>query len=391
VSSAATRPNSTEGDPRTLLEQLEFNLYTSGTDPNQTRFYNTMGPGSGPSSTFANNTFGRPNTNYVRAADWADSSSVNPGASNAPLIVRNGPMQAIGELGHITDPARPYITAGSAPSLARGGGRTLRVGQQELTNSGGTNVAWFDGRQTNASRTWTSWRLADIFTTTSASNGATAADPLGSLTNSSGVVRGVTNANGAVVTIPGLINPNGALRDGGAALRAALFGFQFLPSPNGSPVTAGRPIATNNLVNSVLSRMTNVAAAGLPANSVNVFWERGEISELPLFNSGNTLISGVLMSNAFDRGREEVVRRSIEMMTTRGSIFTAYAVGQALQVTGSTTNVLSTARTRATFEIVPQFASPAVAMRDDFALSDASVRFAAPTNYAVRVLSSSYD
>ena len=81
---------------------------------------------------------------------------------------------------------------------------------------------------------------------------------------------------------------------------------------------------------------------------------------------------------------------TFEMITTRGSIFTAYTVGQALQVVGTTTNVLSAARLRSTFEIIPQFANPTIATNDNFAPADAS-RFAAPTNYTVRTLANYYD
>jgi len=358
VSTAATKPNATEGDPRSLLEQMEINIYSGGT--NDTRFYQTLGPGAN-GGFFGTSTFGRPNANYVRPANWTDYSSISSGASNAPLFVRNGAMQTIGELGHITDPARPYITSRTVPTLARGGGRTLRVGQSELTtNSGGTNIGWYDGNQTSASRTWTSWRLADIFTTIGA------------------------------VTIPGLINPNGALRDGGAALRAALHGLTYLPSPEGVGLPPLNDFRINGILSEVARRMTNAATAGLPSGSLNPFWERGEISELPIFNTGNIPTT---MSNKFDRGREELVRRSIEMITTRGSIFTVYVIGQALQAGSQTTNVLGSFRLKQTLEISPQYFAPADAFNDSFPLTGPRFprRFFAPTNYTVRVLATSYD
>ena len=366
VSTAKTKPNAMEGDPRSLLEQIEFNIYSSGGGSDQTRFFNTIGPGASPM--FGNNTFGRPNANYVNASNWTDTSSIKAGASNAPLFVRNGAMQTIGELGHITDPARPYITSGSVPTLARGGGRTLRVGQSELTNFGGTNIGWYDGKQTNASRTWTSWRLADIFT----------------------VRRRVPNTN---VTLPGLLNPNGLLRDGGAAIRAALYGLTYSPTPEGAPGLAGRDLNSfrlNGVVNSFKSRLTNASAAGLPSGALVPFWERGEISELPIFNTGN---NPTQMGNVFDRGREELVRRSIEMITPRGSVFTVYAIGQALQIAGNKTNVLSTVRLKQTFELTPRFPTSEV-FNDTFEPAQSvriARRFAAPTSYTVRVLSSSYD
>lgn len=374
-SSSTTTPSSTEGDPRALNEQLRFLNYASGGNTDQTRFYMTISSNQLPDGS----TMGLPNANYVNPKRWADVSSTAADAANAPLIVRNGAMQSIGELGHITDPAR--VAGPGGIELSRGGGRTLRVGQSE-------HPWWYDGGQTNASRTWASWRLADIFTTTTASNSATVTNAQGIPTNSLGVVRGATNTNGAVVSIPGLINPNGLLRDRGTAWRAVLHGLTYLPSPAGAPGLAGLPLndqRLNALVASSLSRLTNTASAGLPANSLNPFWERGEISELPIFNKGNIPTA---MSNVFDRGREELVRRSIEMITTRGSVFSVYAIGETLQGT----NVTGTARLKQTFEIIPQFPT-ADAFNDNFALNATRIsrRFAPPTNYTVRVLATSYD
>jgi len=349
-----TGPHSTEGDPRALNEQLVYLIYTnsSPTPTDQTRFYiSNLSDSDVP----AQSSVGRANTNFVRPTNWVDYSSMNAGADNAPLVVRNGLLQSIGELGNLTDPARVPGTVGSLTNVtySRGGGRTLRIGQPE-------HPRWHDGGQTNASRTWTSWRLADIF--------------------------GVSDA----IKVPGLINPNGVLRDGGAAWRAALHGMTMLPSPDGSTNTAGRAVDVNSVVAATLASMTNVTGSGMPAGSLNPFWERGEVSQLPLFNSGTTL-AGVEMSNSFDRGREEVVRRSIEMITTRGSVFTVYVLGQALQATRFATNVIGTARLKVTYEIIPEFAAT---VSDNFDPSDpdsVADRFREPTNYTRRVLSASYE
>jgi hypothetical protein len=368
-SGVAASPSPAEGDPRALNEQLQFQVFDSvgGTaNGNQTRFYVTgLQNGSVPGQS----SLGAPNANYVTPTNWADVSSINAGAANAPLIVRNGPMQSIGELGHITDPARPFISSGQVPVFARGGGRTLRIGQPEMTNA---SSPWYQstGFQTNASRTWTSWRLADIFTAT-------------------------TNTN---VAIPGLINPNGALRDSGAAVRAALFELTFLPAgADGTPGTASRPVNTNVLITNLIARLTNGTAAGL-ANALNPFWERGEISELGLLNPAGGAQGGS-PTTAFDRGREELVRRSIEMITTRGSVFTVYAIGQALQIPTNAsgaplaTNVLGTARVKSTFEMTPQFIS-AAATNDAFnpaSVAGVNQRFSPATNSTTRIISSTYD
>jgi hypothetical protein len=356
-------PSAAEGDPRALNEQIEFRNYsTDPSDLNQTRFYNSnLGNGSVP----AQSTLGAPNTNFVFPSRWVDHSSVDGGASNAPLVVRNGSMESIGELGNITDPARPFITSGQSPTRARGGGRTLRVGQPEYSNT--SSVTWYYGNQTVASRTWTCWRLADVFSVS-------------------------TNTN---VAIPGQINPNGALRDSGAALRAALFGLTFLPGgPDGAANLAGLQAKVSNIVTNVVGRLTNPGLSGM-TNALNPFWERGEISELGVLNSAaiSMLAPGVAMSSVIDRGREELVRRSIEMITTRGSIFTVYVIGQSLQITSTATNVLGTSRLRSTFELTPQFVSPA-ATNDAFdpaSVVEVNQRFSPPTNYTTQVISSSFE
>ena len=346
-------PLSTEGDPRALNEQLSFLNYVSGgfgSNPDQTRLSVAIN-GSSPLLP-SGSTIGRANTNYVRADRWVDYSSTASGDTNAPLFVRNAPLQTIGELGHVTDPAR--VAGPGGISLSRGGGRTLRIGQPE-------HATWFDRNQTGASRTRTSWRLADILSTK-------------------------TN-----VTIQGMINPNGALRDNGAALRAALFDLQFQPVAGGLGATglAGASANAANVVAAVTARLTNTAGTGIASSAVNPFWERGEISELSLFSTGNTLASGINMSNVFDRGREELVRRSIEMLTPRGSVFSAYVVGQALQVVGGRTNVLSSVRLKTTFALEPEF--PAGATDDTFSPGNFSGRFQPPTGYEVKVLSTFYD
>lgn len=81
------------------------------------------------------------------------------------------------------------------------------------------------------------------------------------------------------------------------------------------------------------------------------------------------------------------------MITTRGSIFTVYTLGQSLHVTATATNVLDTARLKSTFEVTPQFVTPAVT--NDFfnpgSVAEVSERFSSPTNYATTIISSEFD
>ena len=346
-------PRSTEGDPRTLNEQLEFVNYISG-NADETRFYDS---GSTPTNIPTDSTLGLPNTNFVDPSRWVDYTLMDSTSAGAPLAVANAKIVSIGELGHITDPARVPGTAGTLTDIkySRGGGRTLRIGQPELSS-------WYDGNQTNASRTWTSWRLADIFTTTNA------------------------------ITIRGLINPNGALRDNGAAVRALFHGMTMLPTTAGAPTTAGNPIVVDALVTNLIARLTNgvPGSSGIPAGALNALWERGELSELSVFSSGSSL-TGADMAQTIDRGREEIVRRSIQMITTRGSVFTVHAVGQALRVSSTATNVLSTSRLRTTFEISPNFPDWNAATNDALNPENAANRFVAPTSYSVKILNSFHD
>jgi hypothetical protein len=346
VGAAGAAPRAVEGDPRSLNEQLILKPYESGgaSTPNQTRF-----------QTDSSHSLGSPDINRVNPSNWVDFTTFASGASNSPLVVANSNIFSIGELGHLTDPARVPASSGVFSNVAhsRSGGRTMRIGQPELPS-------WYDGNQTNSSRTWTSWRLADIFTTTNA------------------------------VTIDGLINPNGVLRDRGVALRAALHGFTYLASPNGAPNTAGTTLTSNNittLVTNMVSRMTNTNSFN-PTGSLNPFWERGEISELGVLNTGTALLgTSINISNTIDRGREELIRRSMQMLTTRGSIFTVYVIGQSIQTTATTTNVASTSRLRQVFQLEPQ----GLNTNDAFDPAAPGARFGKPTGYDVRILSTSYD
>jgi hypothetical protein len=299
-----------------------------------------------------NSSLGLPNTPYInpaatRADAWPEATStmLQPlAAGGSPAYVRNGPLRSIGELGHIYDPRRE-----SDPAAA-GGGRSLRIGQSELT---GTSPIW-DGSPTSPSRNITAWRLTDIFTI----QDEEAAD------------------------IAGLVNPNGVLRDGGLALKAALEGLRFADDPAETDTQLmDKPLADqdidNVLVKQVIDRLN--ASKRIP------FLERGELSELPAFQSGT--LSGTLMAAVNDRGREEIFRRLVELTTTRGSVFTVYAIGQALrQNAGGQPAVLSTASQKVTFRLVPQFANPIAPINPSDPGSLAK-RMEKPEKYNVEIIS----
>jgi hypothetical protein len=247
-------------------------------------------------------------------------------------------MQSIGELGNIYDPARLIGSAGKGG--ARGGGLTFKIGQSDSTNMFSANqrqnLQRWDGVQTNASRAWTAWRLADIFSTQ-------------------------TN-----ISLPGRININGAARDGGYAISSLFDRLTYTPtSANGTligtPSTTGIQLQ-NSVTNTNAGVGAMVSAIRTRLNSsnstlANIFWERGEISELPLFSTNSTL-AGTSMATTLDRGREEIIRRSIELLCTKGSVFSIHCVGQSLEMVGSTPTPKSTVSKQYMVELEPRYNSP---------------------------------
>lgn len=307
------------GDPRSINEQLRIQRYRTGGDSDQTRFYSSnLNNNAVPASS----SFMRPNTNFVTMINWPDySPDPVSSATNAPGTIANQKMQSIGELGNIYDPSRRLLSGNTTgASFARGGGLTFRMGQSDkfAANPPFTRANQWDGNPLSVSRNRAAWRLADIFSTRD--------------------YTGIEN-----LVMPGVLNINGINRDGGAAFRALIDGLQFaVPG-------AGGQVNVTNLLQALNTRLS--------AANPNPFWERGEISELPLFNSG-TGLSGADMSKVVDRGREELIRRIIELISTKGNVFTVYCMGESVSVGQSGLRVLATNRRRVTFEIVPVYDSP---------------------------------
>jgi hypothetical protein len=131
------------------------------------------------------------------------------------------------------------------------------------------------------------------------------------------------------------------------------------------------------------------------------FMERGELSELDVFNKGSTLLAdrngvAIDMGTAFDRTREQVLRRLIDTTTTRGNVFTVYAVGQSITeepVTGLK-RVTGSHQVKVTFQLVPKKADNtdfgASVQGFDPELTQLTTtlknRFAAPHHYDVQIL-----
>lgn len=381
------------GDPRTNNEQLTLLRYKTGGDPDQTRYFNpivgdayrfSLGyPNSRFVAPYLNSKttkpYGNPWPDFFKA--WSltekDASPVvpNPNSDTAPAVIANATLRSIGELGDVFDPARVRNQTGSLGiEGARGGGRTLKIGQPDDL----IDVESLDA----ASRQWAAWRLADFLGTSSE------------------------------VQLPGLINLNGLRRDNGAALRAACFGMTLRPivppltSPGSFPE---KPLDSDEYAlpttKAGLQQFIAQAIARLEANDsaktgydpkkpyVGAFMERGELSELPIFNSGTALLTDVNQSQTFDHSREEFFRRLVEMTTTRGSVFSVYAIGEAIvegPLPQRQQRVAGRHEMKVTFQLVPRkldgsdFRKPS----EDFEPTPtaAEERFRKPDHYDIQIL-----
>ncbi len=388
------------GDPRTNNEQMVFRRWKLGGigEPDQTRYFNptvsddyrfSLGwPNSRyvfPARTVQRNTSGTKKVSYA----WKDRFKVwdqtmtdeavavpNPDAKTAPAFVANENIRSIGQLGDIFDPARLPGNGSYPVTSSRGGGRTLRVGQPDLDTIKMDNLS-------DQSQQWASWRLADFL---SPSN---------------------------ELYLPGQININGLRRDNGAALRAACYGLTMKAtycSASNSDTTAADPSSpttkdaadfnTDDLGLSPatpgLQKLINEAKTRLELTDLTrptYFRERGEISELKVFSSKATdLLLGIRMYDAFDRSREELVRRLIDMITTRGNVFSVYAVGQSInQGKDGVKRVTGEHWVKTTFTLVPRKADGSafrveVENFDPANAAAISERFAKPDHYDVQIL-----
>lgn len=340
------------GDPLTNNEQLFIQRYRSAGDQDQTRYYNS---GLNNAAVPSNSNFGNARNTFTDTKLWPDRiERFDTTAAGAPYVIPNRPFQSIGELGHVFDPARDLGPGGI--DFSRGGGRTLKIGQPERRDDTANPTGLWDGNFTSASRERVSWRLCDIFSVRSE------------------------------FELPGRINPNGILRDNGFALRALIRGFKYHNHPDSSPDFAGKEIAEEKVVNAIRERLFP-DGPNTPPKPKNLFWERGELSELAIFNSGDSLVSGQNTAEQLDRGREELARRIIELIEPRGSVFSVYVVAQSVQETASgKLRVLAAMPLKVTFRLRPVFGTPADDNFDPGNPSEVAARFAQPARYEIEII-----
>lgn len=319
------------GDPQSLNESMEFNAGSNAAFGNeQSRFFSSHAGAAAAIS--PNATLARAQIPFVVPANWPDYSlPLDDTANSAYAVFRDGPMRSIGELGLIYDPHRRLNPANDGTSIpdenvrirrARGGGRTLKIGQRDdlvvsrFSSPSDSGVGWFHS----------AWRLTDIFS---------AEDPETSL---------------SAPTARGKLNINGVLRDEGLALKSLLRSFNFLDAPQGDPGRANRPLTDSeidNLVNSVLRFL----------RTQGPFLERGELSEIDFFAGAGAVnrAGGQAGSISMDRSREEIFRRLVEHITTRSASFTLYVVGEAIrQRPNGSLQRLASSKRKIVFHLLPE-------------------------------------
>jgi hypothetical protein len=205
-------------------------------------------------------------------------------------------MKSVGELGAIYDPGFRKQDAALPIEGARGGGRTLKIGQPDDVIG---SAARFSATWQNAA-----WRLTDVF----------------------GVSSNRTQVE-LESTSRGKININSVGRDGGMALKSLLRNYVFPASPASDAGTAGR-ILRENEINDIVSSISSYLTSNGP------FMERGELSQISFFSGNSTNLRTIgtqAVRLSADRSREQVFRGLAEMITTRSASFAVYSVGEALQ------------------------------------------------------------
>lgn len=324
------------GDPRTLNEQLALGEKNSVGGKNvamndlinlsrsslpHTRFLQNAGIKNFPGKS----SLGSVDSPFIELHKWLDPVfSESEPEKFTPAVFVEGPLKTIAELGHVFDPIRNSI-----PQIQRdrGGGRTLRIGQPEFFSLNEGRGVW-DRDPLSQSREWTAWRLCDIFSVT---------DKL---------------------RCPGAVNINGVLRAEGAILRALLHDFRW--DRSGSRELGGYGLAEEDILRIIRHFQKRIRREKPYKNRGGPFFERGEISEIDLFQGVKAFPTTFVnqskkgLAERNDRVREEIVRYLLEVITTRGSIFSAYCIGQAVRLTASGNyHIRATRRAKFTFRLIP--------------------------------------
>lgn len=226
----------------------------------------------------------------------------------APSVIRKGPMNSIGELGNIYDPAQAD-DAGESPMaggkgrenvFCSGGGRTLRFGQPEF-HSANPKYGW-DAQGKRA------LDLIDLFTVKDTGRLPGAALP------------------GTNPGIPGRINVNTASHE---VLTALFTGVSVTSDRRFTNSTLGA-VAADHLASLIEERRPFNRLSDLGVLTTNLV---NAESYLPAL-SRNAPGSSPPAADVFDRAREEAFAKIIGHCCVQSRSFRIVAVGQALDPAG---------------------------------------------------------
>jgi hypothetical protein len=244
----------------------------------------------------------RPNSYVPEPVHTATMTS----ATDAASVIRDGPMQTIGELGHIYDPA--ISGPGYLPEYPgvrqRGGFRTLSIGSRLGEQLGPSRLEHVkpDNR---------AHRLLELF--------------------SAGTER------------RGKILLNSALRDDrNLALRSLLNGLRTQVNDQPTPDLASPrdPAFPGTSATSLQVNADNFITA--LRNTPYPLLGLGQLGDLPIFNSGTELFGSAISmtpnpenTTMQDRGREEIFRHLVGLLTLKGSVYRIHVVAQSGQMDAS--------------------------------------------------------
>lgn len=239
----------------------------------------------------------------------ASPYSASGSGSEAPAVIRKGPMLSLGELGHVFDPVQAD-DAGQAPPggtpasrFCCGGGRSLRIGQPEF-HFGDPSSDWdLPGKR--------AIELIDLFTL---------ADP-GRQPDS--------DTNFTKEGSPGRINVNTASHP----VLTALF--------TGIRVTSDRRFTNSEITPTAADRLATLVEQNRPYTKLSdlhiltASLANAETFSPPL--SRNVPGSFPPVADVFDRAREEAFGKLIGHCTVTSRTFHLYVIGEALDKRGGTT------------------------------------------------------
>jgi hypothetical protein len=253
---------------------------------------------------------------YVPEPLFAQNSTTS---TRAMAVIRDGSMATIGELGFIYDPALPGLPNPEG-TWRRGGFRTLcigtRYGEVADAGTGGTTNDPLRLTQTVPNpkstgsnlTTMRAYRLMDIFDVSK-------------------------NLNGRILI-------NSALRDPRNLPLKSVFYNLKTQSNTATTVTAtgdyagpfDPKISANQSV--AVDKVISALEAEADSGKTGPFLSLGQIGDLDIFNTGTDLYGSDLKPNSgntrfYDRGREEILRNTFQLLTLKGSVYTIYVVAQA--------------------------------------------------------------